>query len=195
MVPTPICERCGAPLSPNRVCLRCRQTPLVCDRARSLYAYQGEVRKAIHHLKYQRDLCLSLVFGQALSAELGRLDWQPALVTSVPLSPSRRSERGFNQADLLAQSLAMASGLRFRPRALRRIRETASQVGLSLKERRQNVWGAFQADRRLVAGREVLVVDDLMTTGATLDACAQALREADAERVYALTLARTLLEG
>jgi len=153
------------------------------------------VRKAIHHLKYQRDLCLSLIFGRALSAELERLAWRPVLVASVPLSPSRQAERGFNQADLLARSLAMASGLRFRRRALRRIRETASQVGLSLKERRQNVRGAFEADHRLVTGREVLVVDDLMTTGATLDACAQALREAGAERVYALTLARTLLEG
>jgi ComF family protein len=117
-------------------------------------------------------------------------------VTPVPLHPSRRRERGFNQAELLARGLVKSlrkegSGLRFAAGSLQRVRATVPQVGLSVSARRENVRGVFSVGRpEDVRDRTVVVVDDVMTTGATLSACATALKRAGAGRVLALSLAR-----
>ncbi len=108
----------------------------------------------------------------------------------VPLSEERYHERGYNQASLLAKPLAARLSLTFNPYALKRIRHTASQVGLSAHERHQNVIGAFEAETDLVRGKSLLIVDDVMTTGATMKACAQALKKAGAKSAYGVVLAR-----
>jgi ComF family protein len=110
---------------------------------------------------------------------------------AVPLHPARLAERGYNQSELLAAELARCWSLpRLSSSALIRTRETDSQVGLDLPARQANVAGAFTASPRWVEGQDVLLVDDVCTTGATLNACAQALREAGAVTVSAVTLAR-----
>jgi ComF family protein len=143
-------------------------------------------------LKYRRDIAL----GDALAVHLCELaaafDGQINLVLPVPLAPSRQRQRGYNQAALLAYPLALWLGLPYNRRALRRVRETTSQVGLSLNQRRENVSGAFQARPEAVAGRCVLLVDDVLTTGSTLDAAAQALKQAGASQVFALVVSRAL---
>jgi ComF family protein len=112
------------------------------------------------------------------------------VVIPVPLSPQRLRERGYNQAGLLARGFAELAGLRYAPEGAGRVRHTASQVGLSAEQRRANVAGAFEGRPRFVAGRAVILVDDVRTTGATLEACAEALRAAGAASIWGLTLAR-----
>jgi ComF family protein len=124
-------------------------------------------------------------------ADICRVEkWQPSLVIPVPLSTKRKRRRGYNQMDLVADALAGLLGLPFKPGALFRVRDTRSQVGLAAEARHRNVESAFQANREAVEGSVILLVDDLFTTGATLAACAAALREAGSGEVYALTIGR-----
>jgi ComF family protein len=152
--------------------------------------HQGPLRKAIHSLKYQNNIGLAEALSVHLVELLDRLEWRIDLVIPVPLAAQRRLERGYNQASLLALPVALSRELRYSTRALRRTRETRSQVGLSGEERHINVKDAFNADSNAVKEKSVLVIDDVATTGATQEACARALLTAGASTVYGLTLAR-----
>lgn len=188
-----MCPHCG--YSPVQVvCENCRRHPLpaALHSLRSAAWFEGPLRRALHHLKYQRDIPLGDTLAEWLFALYRREGLAADLIAPVPLSQQRLRERGYNQADLLARPLAEWAGVPYAPRALTRSRHTLSQVGLSAAERRQNVAGAFVADRRQVAGRQVVIVDDVCTTGATLAACAEALQDAGAAGVWGLTLARAL---
>lgn len=187
-----LCDRCGNPLPPDGHCLECdRQQPLF-TALRSFCAYQGPARKAIHRLKYQRDLGIGEALAQAMSPWVASLQWPVDLITSVPLSPARLKQRGYNQASMIALPLAWEMGVRFNSGILRRARETSSQVGLSAAERIKNVNGAFYASGDL-RGKTVLVIDDVITTGATMNSCASALLTAGASAVFGLSFARALL--
>ncbi|MCF6278182.1 MAG: ComF family protein, partial [Anaerolineales bacterium] len=159
---------------------------------RSWLVFDGPIRKAIHRVKYRRDFGLGDALADNMKSYLSELHWDIEMIIPVPLGRERFRERGYNQVGLIARPLAASQGWDFSPRALKRARETISQVGLSASERKDNVRGAFVADDRKVAGRSILLVDDVATTGATLDACAQALINGDARDVYALTIARAL---
>ena len=186
----PVCPICGQHQNSQRLCQRCRQAPPHYTALRSWAVFDGSVRNALHRLKYKRDIAL----GEALSRHLldvyNHLGWQVDLVVPVPLGVARQAERGYNQSALLAKPLALACGLPYYPRALRKTRDTPSQVGLNLEQRWSNVAGSFEALLGDVQGRSVLVIGDVSTSGATLNACAQALAAARAVRVYGLTLAR-----
>ena len=198
-VNSPVCACCGEPLLPSTrplnppgasLCMDCEAQPPDFEAVRSYGIFGGPLREAMHRLKYQRDVGL----GEALSKHLielyNELKWEIDLVTPVPLSSKRASDRGYNQSGLLARPLAYAVQKPYQPGALHRNRETRSQVNLSVNERRENVQGAFTANVEKVNGKVVLVIDDVMTTGSTISACAQALRKAGASAVYGLTLAR-----
>jgi ComF family protein len=129
-----------------------------------------------------------------MSQVLQSQPWKIDLVCPVPLGVARQADRGFNQAALLARPIALSSGLTYSPHAVERKKETLSQVGLNFERRHNNVSDAFQAKPAVARGRTVLIVDDVATSGATLEACALALLEAGARQVYALTLARAALE-
>lgn len=191
----PICPSCGEPQydnEPAEICERCRQTPPQYTALRSWAVFKEPLQNAIHRLKYQNDLGMGEYMSKFLSQVFSDTNWNVDLVTPVPLGVERLKERGYNQAMLLARPFAWNVGLPHRPRALQRIRETRSQVKLSLSERRENVAGAFQAEPEIVSGKSVLVIDDVTTTGSTLDACAAALHRANARLVYGLTLARAV---
>jgi len=159
---------------------------------RSWAAFDFPVRQALHKMKYRRDMAL----GDALAVPIRRfvdsLGWNIETIVPVPLGQKRRHERGYNQVALIAHPLSLALGLDYRPAALERTRDTKSQVGLNAEERRANVQHAFVADPRYVRGKTTLVVDDVATTGSTLSSCAEALLQAGAADVYALTVARAL---
>ena len=191
----PVCPKCGDSQTPARLCFSCKTTQPCYDNLRSWAYFDGPVRNAIHRLKYKRDVALGDVLSNHLVSLLKELCWPVDLVIPVPLGVARLNERGYNQSALLARPIALEMRLDYQPKALERIRETRSQVDLNAAERRDNVAGAFRASHAAVNGRQILVVDDVTTSGATLDACSAALKEAGARRVYGITLTRALYKG
>jgi competence protein ComFC len=185
------CPKCGNFNNDGNLCPRCNASPPSYVALRSWGIFIGPLREAIHRLKYQHDIGL----GEALSGHLiGSYlenNWHVDLVVPIPLSLKRQVERGYNQAALLAWPFSLGLGLLYRPKAIQRIRDTRSQVGLRAHERLDNVMGAFLADRKQVAGKTILVIDDVTTTGATLSAAALAFMDAGARQVFGLSLARS----
>lgn len=181
-----LCPACQSKISPAPAAAE-PASPLAGRRATAHYG--PIIQRAIHELKYNRKHAIADVLAQRLLNELARTDWQPTMITATPLHTNRQRERGYNQAELLARYVALASGLPFRAGALVRTRDTRSQVGLGLRERQQNMAGAFFAEPDVVKGQRIVIIDDVYTTGATLRACASALLEAGANTVWALTVA------
>lgn len=150
--------------------------------------HRGKLRRAIHALKYDRERSLATALGARLAERLALQDWTIDIVIPVPLHATREAKRGYNQANLLAQQLANRQGVLWASDALQRRRATRSQVGLDSSQRRTNMEAAFMGDPAQLAGKTVLIVDDVCTTGATLAACAAAARAAGARTVYGLTV-------
>lgn len=186
----PFCPRCGLSQSNPGLCSLCRKSPPQYTALRSWALFNGPVRNAIHRLKYYKDIAMGEVLSRHLVTCLQTTDWVLDAVIPVPLGVARLAERGYNQASLLARPLALGLGLDYQPGGLQKIRDTPAQVGLSLEQRKRNVAGSFQAVSRTVAGSHILIVDDVSTSGATLNACADALLSGGAAAVYAITLAR-----
>lgn len=180
-----LCPLCGQPGHCTAECRHAFPFPV-----RSHAHYRGPIARALLHLKYRPNRALAEVMGCWLATIVGREAWQPTLILPVPLAPDRLRRRGYNQAALIAESLASHLNLPCSEAALTRIRETRSQVGLDGKARQSNVAGAFQAHAEILGGSRVCVVDDLCTTGATLIACGRACIEAGALQVYGLTVGR-----
>lgn len=178
-----ICGRCGRamPGSASGMCGACRAGygPLALTSIRAAAIHEGAAREAVIALKYRRQRRLAEPLGDLLAAAVVRLEVRPDVIVSVPLHASRKRERGYNQAELLARRCARRLGLPCEPGLLVRARATPPQVGLSGAERRVNVAGAFRvaAPERAsaLAGKRILLVDDVATTGSTLDAAASAL--------------------
>jgi ComF family protein len=194
VISPPVCQNCGQNQRYAGTCERCRESPPHYLALRSWAAFNGPLRKAIHRLKYKRDITLGETLAQPMIESLGRLDWKIDVVIPVPLGVARQAERGYNQAALLARPIAWNFDWEYEPKSLSRTRETRTQVGLNLEQRRDNVTDAFQASSVSVSGKRVLVVDDVTTSGATMDACASALLKASAKEVYGITLARAVFD-
>lgn len=175
------------PLDGDGRCALCRNGLRGFDAAYCFGAYEGTLRALIHLYKYGKVRTLAQPLGDLLAAALPR-DEAFDLVTPVPLHWRRYWQRGFNQSELLAQTVARRSGISLEG-TLRRVRYTTSQAGLSHTGRRKNVTAAFQC-RRDLKGKRVLLIDDVMTTGSTAASCALALKRAGAKRVALLTVAR-----
>ncbi len=178
-----------APLGPDGRCELCRRGLRAFDAAYSFGSYEGVLRELIHLFKYARIRPLAGPLGEFLAGAIPR-DQTFDAVVPVPLHWRRRWQRGFNQSALLARAIAKRYGIPLRA-ALGRTRATPTQAGLTNARRRSNVSGAFRVvGKAQVANRRILLVDDVMTTGATANACAAALKRAGARYVALLTLAR-----
>jgi ComF family protein len=182
-------------------CGLCRRLEPPFAKAAAYGSYESGLRDLIHMLKYQQVRPAANVLGRMLSEVVGDLEggWEPAtvLVIPVPLFAAKLRQRGFNQAELIARTALKLIPARDRyalkTDVLERSRDTQSQIGLTRHQRRENLRGAFRViDRAEVAGREILLVDDVFTTGTTASECARVLRRAGAARVWVATVARTL---
>lgn len=178
------------PLDFEGRCTLCRSGLRGFDAAYCYGSYEGALRELIHVYKYGRVQTLAKPLGDLLAAALPREERFDA-VTAVPLHWRRQWQRGFNQSELLARSMAARYGIPV-VRALRRVRSTETQAGLSNTRRRENVATAFECRRgaRALAGKRILLIDDVMTTGSTAAACARVLKRAGAAKVALLTVAR-----
>jgi ComF family protein len=158
---------------------------------RSVYLFQGPVREAVHALKYNHLSALARPMAAPMAACLEAEALPVDIVVPVPLFGRRQRVRGYNQSALMAREVARLRGLPLAESGLKRRRDTPPQArSVDAEARRRNVDGAFAGDGRWVKGRRVLLIDDVTTTGATLDACARALGQAGADSVWALTFAR-----
>jgi len=190
----PSCPKCGRALSAGApYCAECKNTDFVFSVARSACLYDGVLKGLVHLFKYKGKIALSRLFaGKMLGflSENGYVADGVDLVTFVPMHPSRRRGRDYNQSEVLAGIVAKA--LRLPPiAALDKVRPTKRQNELSRAERLANLAGAFRSRRGLALdGARILLIDDVMTTGATLNECARALKAAGAAEVRCLTLAR-----
>ena len=189
-VKPPFCEICGTDQPRGNLCLNCVNNPPHLTALRSWAIFDGPIREAIHQLKYRRNIILGQVFSDRLREVFENTNWDVDLILPVPLGVVRQKKRGYNQAALLAYPLALQLNCPYNPKAIQRIRETESQVGLDRQQRKMNVNGAFLANPKFVSGKNILVIDDITTSGATMNSCAEALLDAGAKKVYGLTLAR-----
>jgi ComF family protein len=193
-----LCDTCGLPLETSAEharCLACRAQKRHFDRARSLFVYREPVRTIVQHYKFHGDFHLGpRLLRAALSARPVPEDLLPVdAVVALPLHPRRRRQRGYDQALMLARVVARALEVPVLADVVRRRRYTAQQSLLPVTQRRDNVRGAFDCgDSAAPADRRLLLVDDVMTTCATADECARALKQAEAACVHVLTLARAV---
>lgn len=195
----PVCPRCGAPFrssaarshSDTHWCWACREREPRFDRARAAVSYEGVAAAAIRSYKYLGRRVLARPLSTLLGALIDDVAGPVHGVVPVPLHRRRLQERGYNQALLLADALARSAGWPLYWDLLERVRPTRSQVGLAMRERRRNVRGAFavRATARL-EGKNLLLVDDVLTTGSTVDECAGLLKREGATTVQVLTVAR-----
>jgi ComF family protein len=204
-LPEPLCAQCGRPIVSKAasegtqapLCHLCRSGVYAFDLARSFGAYTPRMSRAILLLKYGNVTPLSIWFARRLASLVASHPEQFAVdvLVPVPLDRGRLHERGYNQAELIAKPLARLLGIPFRSYLLVRTRPRPNQLRLTRRERWETVRGAYAThERALVDNLRVLLVDDVFTTGATLDACSRALKGAGAAQVVGLTVARALLQ-
>lgn len=191
LIAPPVCQNCGTPISKSE-CNECANNPLhTIDGIRSAaYFEDNPIRPAIHLLKYRDHKAVASILGQILADTYHNYHLQADVIVPVPLHPSRFKERGYNQSELLVKALASNLDLPIDTTTLERVRVTKSQMTLGISERHQNVKEAFACRGDRLAGKQVLLIDDVCTTGSTLDACAAALKASGTTSVWGLTLAR-----
>jgi ComF family protein len=195
----PYCPHCGLPEpsgdGAGYLCGSCLKERWYFEVHRSSGLYEGALKEAIHTFKYGGVFPLVKVFGDLLQPTLQTLsrEYPVGVMIPVPLHIRRLRERGFNQAFLLVRELSRRIGIPYEGRALKKIKDTPVQISLKKRERRKNLTGVFLVrDMEAIQGKSIVLVDDVYTTGATVNECSRTLLKAGAERVAVLTVARAL---
>ena len=187
----PICPKCGRPQASGIVCPSCRQRQTEIDGIRSPFRFDEVVRKSIHQLKYQNLKAISHCLAELLADYLRSNPLPGEVLVPVPLHPQRLRERGYNQSSLLTRELGKLTNLWVVEDCLIRVKQAQPQVrAAGLEERRRNVADAFVCRNGKLSGKQVILIDDVCTSGATLESCATALKNKGALSVWGLTLAR-----
>jgi ComF family protein len=196
-LPSPFCQLCGTPLSPEGTCKNCQYHPLKLSGQRAVSLYQEPLRGCIHGLKYDGNTRLAEPLGLLLAQAYTRYGMRADMLIPVPLHSERQQQRGYNHAALLAEVCSAQLGVPLNNGALVRQRATVAQVDLHPRERYQNVAGAFACAfvpaSGVIKGRSIVIIDDVSTTGATLEACAAPLFAAGVKEVWGLVLARPMV--
>ena len=188
---SPQCAVCALPGTGSDVCGACLAHPPAFDRSHAAVSYAFPVDALLHSFKYRSNLALASVLADLLVANLDTAEL-PDFIVPMPLHPARLHERGFNQALEIARHVSKRLRVPLLPTACRRIRDTPSQAGLPWKEREKNMSKAFSCETADLASGHVALLDDVMTTGATLNELAKVLRKHGAVTVSAWVVARTL---
>jgi len=191
-----ICQKCGQPIKTDaNYCLRCKKKIPVYEFARAPFIYEGTMLKLIKDLKYDGKKYIAKTLSQYIFDDYKKNPFDVDLIIPVPLFEKHQKKRGFNQSELLC-SVFKSNGFIVRTDVISRIKDTASQTNLLSKEREENVKGAFKIlDKRSVKDKNILIIDDVYTTGSTANECAKILIKSKAKKVYVLTVAHTTLEG
>ncbi|MDO5539815.1 MAG: ComF family protein [Eubacteriales bacterium] len=194
----PFCYRCGRPLKreDEELCDDCRKHNHYFCQGRALYPYEKEVRESVYAVKYQNKREYLEYFSQDMAEKFQKeiQSWNPQVLIPIPMHIKARKMRGYNQAEILAEKLGEELDLPVCTRALCKIRHTANQKEMDYRQRRQNLKGAFDIDKKFLdeKGRlpwkRAVLVDDVYTTGSTLDEAAKTLLEHGAEAVYFVTI-------
>jgi ComF family protein len=189
----PFCPRCGRPQASGIVCPSCWQRPTEIDGIRSPFRFDEVIRKAIHELKYRNLKAISPCLAELLADYLKENPLPGEALVGVPLHPRRLRERGYNQSSLIAAELGKRIGLPVIEDCLIRVKQAQPQVkAVDVEERRRNVVDAFVCRDERVSGKQIILIDDVCTSGATLESCAAALKNKGAKSVWGLTLAREI---
>ncbi|GLV59554.1 amidophosphoribosyltransferase [Dictyobacter sp. S3.2.2.5] len=193
----PLCYGCGLPPGNGGIlCARCQHQPLQLSGVRAVGGYQEPLRSCIRALKYQGNRRLAEPLGCLLARAYQHYGLQADIIIPVPLHPEKQQQRGYNQSQLLAESCAHLLRLPMYTTRLQRLHNAPAQVTLTARQRRKNLQGAFsytpQDTTQSLFKRRILIIDDVCTTGATLEACAAPLFAAGAQAVWGLVLARPL---
>lgn len=189
----PICPKCGRPQASGIVCPSCRQRQTEIDGIRSLFRFDEVIRKVIHQLKYQNLKAISPCLAELFAGYLKSNPLPGEAIIPVPLHPRRLRERGYNQSRLLTRELGKLINLPVIEDCLIRVKQAQPQVRTTtLEERRANVANAFVCRDRQVRDKQIILIDDVCTSGATLESCAIALKADGAISVWGLTLAREI---
>ena len=188
-----MCQRCGRPESSGVFCAECWRHTSSLDAVRSVFVFEGIVRQAVHEFKYRNVQAISGCMAGFMSRYFLENGLTGDLLVPVPLHDKRLRQRGYNQSQLLAADLARQVSMAVNPALVKRIRNTGPQArSASVYERRVNMENAFLCTSGEAAGRDIVVIDDVCTSGATLESCASALKKAGANRVLGFTLAREI---
>jgi ComF family protein len=186
-----VCDVCGLPQEQVGTCKTCLADRPHFRRLRAWTIFEDPIRNALHKLKYRKDLSMGDAIAFHMLPFVKTLNWHIDMMIPTPLGKERIKQRGYNQVAMIAKPLSLALQIEYAPNELTRKKETRTQVGLTKVERKKNVEGAFQASAS-VKRKNILIIDDVSTTGATLSAIAESLYQAGAENVFALTVARAL---
>lgn len=191
----PVCERCGIPIVEGKTCYYCRNELFEVDGIRAPFLFEGVIREAIYSFKYGYLKSIASCIAGLLWKYIQSINLSGDVIVPVPIHKSRMRQRGYNQSLLLSRELGKLCGLPVDDKSLLRVRDTKSQTALSLQDRRINVHDAFICSSESINGKKVLLIDDVCTTGATLEACAGVLKKSGALSVWGLTLARDISSG
>jgi len=189
----PLCPRCGKPQASGILCPVCVRVQAEVDGIRSPYRFEEVIRKAVHQLKYHNLKALSFCLAGLLADYLQLNPLPGEIIVPVPLHPRRLRERGYNQSSLLARGLGKIINLPVVEDCLVRVKETQPQVKTpNIEERRKNVIDAFMCRDEKLRGKQIILIDDVCTSGATLESCGIALKNKGVISVWGLTLAREI---
>jgi len=190
----PVCQRCGKPEPSAHLCTECWKKHKGIDGIRSVFIFEGLIRTAIYELKYYNLRYICRILGKYMADYYRQNNLVGDYLVPVPLHAKRYKQRGYNQSELLAARLSELTGVPMLANALRRVVDNVPQARTaSIDERLANVEGIFKCETDLVAGKEIIIIDDVCTSGATLEACSEALRRAGARRTFGFTLTREVL--
>ncbi len=179
-----ICDLCGYPRRDDQTCPGCNKYDPQFSGIRSWAVYSGSVKEAIHSLKYQNNLSLGTVFSHSLTELVNQTGWNLDGVIPIPLSKARMKERGYNQTFLLGYPVALELRIPIDTRSVKRTKNTESQVHLNQEKRADNLKDAFITTNSRWKDKNVLLIDDVITTGSTINECARALKNSGVKEVY-----------